>query len=426
MVNNVSSQTNQFGYANKLNVQRSLKSLFAILIIGTLIFFELAGGRSYFDEFLSLGAVAYLLYLAVSDELSRYDSVSLFILVLVAFLGLCSNVTSGISRSISSVAIDLIAETKILWVYFAAKYYFRGKTALSFSNMLVPASKIYIVIGFICSLISQFVNIGMTESERYGLQGFSFIFPFSFQFLAVSLLAISVLVTSEAKSRQRYYLLASISLMLATKSSPLLFGLMFLVLLFYFYRYERLNIFVIAFLFFGIIAVGSYQIQTYLMNVNAPRYLFFLHGAELASQHFPFGTGFATFGSDQAARSYSPLYFQFGFSRLFGLNPEDGSFLSDTFWPMAVGQFGWIGFALFVGLFVRIFLSFKNNRGVQAESKAFLYSALLAYIIHAVGSAILSSSAGMIGFVAMALVNSPTGESRKGLPNNRKNCHGKI
>lgn len=93
---------------------------------------------------------------------------------------------------------------------------------------------------------------------------------------------------------------------------------------------------------------------------------------------------------------------------------------------MALGQFGWIGFALFVGLFVRIFLSFKNNRGVQAESKAFLYSALLAYIIHAVGSAILSSSAGMIGFIAMALVNSPTGESRKGLPNNRKNCHGKI
>lgn len=425
-MNTVLSQTNQLGDAKKPHAQRSLKVLFAILIIGTLIFFELAGGRSYFDEFLSLGAIAYLFYLALSDELSRYDSVSLFILVFVVFLGLCSNVTSGISRSISSVAIDVIAETKILWVYFAAKYYFRGKTAFSFSNTLVSVSKIYIVIGFICSAISQFVNIGMTESERYGLQGFSFIFPFSFQFLAVSLLAIAVLIASEAKNRQRYYVLASISLMLATKSSPLLFGLMFLILLFYFYRYEKLNVFVIAFLFFGIIAVGSYQIQTYLMNVNAPRYLFFLHGAELACQHFPFGTGFATFGSDQAARSYSPLYFQFGFSRLFGLNPEDGSFLSDTFWPMALGQFGWIGFFLFVSLFVRIFLSFVNSRGVKAESKAFLYSALLSYIIHAIGSAILSSSAGMIGFIAMALVNSPAGESRKSLPNNRKNSYGKI
>ena len=425
-MNTTLSQTKQVDCVKKSDSRRSLKPMFACLILGVLIFFELAGGRSYFDEVLSLGAILYLLYLAVKDELSRYDSVSLFILVVVIFLGLSSNITSGVSRSITSVAIDAIAETKILWVYFAAKYFFRGKTATSFSNVLTPVSKIYIVIGFVCSFISQFVNIGMTESERYGLQGFSFIFPFSFQFLAVSLLAIAVLVTVRAKNRQRYYVLASVSLMLATKSSPLLFGLMFLILLFYFNKHEKLNIFVIAFLFFGIVAVGSYQIQTYLMNVNAPRYLFFLHGAELANQHFPFGTGFATFGSDQAARSYSPLYFQFGFSRLFGLNPEDGSFLSDTFWPMALGQFGWIGFALFIGLFARIFLSFKDNRGNKAESKAFLYSALLSYIIHAIGSAILSSSAGMIGFIAMALVNSPTGESRKSGINARNNQHGKI
>lgn len=390
-----------------------MKTALAWLIIGMLVFFELAGGRSYFDEFLSVIAIAYLFYLALKDELSRFDSVSLFMLVTVIFFGLCSNVVSGISRSLQPVVVDVIAETKILWVFFAAKYYFRGETAKRFSRSLVSISKIYIVIAFICSVISQFVNIGMTESERYGIQGFSFIFPFSFQFLAVTLLALASLLVSEAKNRQRYYLLGSISLMLATKSAPLLFGLMFLVLLVYFYRYKKLNPFVVSLLFFGVIAVGSYQIQTYLMNANAPRYLFFLHGAGLANEFFPFGTGFATFGSDQAARSYSPLYYQFGFSHLFGLNPEDGSFLSDTFWPMALGQFGWIGFALFIGLFIRIFMSFAHSRGVRSESKAFLYSAFLSYIIHAIGSAILSSSAGMIGFIALALVNSPQTELRK-------------
>lgn len=401
------------GFGRRAIDRRSMKTAFAWLIIGMLVFFELAGGRSYFDEILSIVAIVYLLYLALKDELSRFDSVSIFMLMVVIFFGLCSNVMSGISRSPLSVIVDVIAETKILWVYFAAKYYFRGKTAKNFSVSLISISKIYIVIGFICSAISQFVNIGMTESERYGIQGFSFIFPFSFQFLAVTLLALSTLLVSEANNRQRYYFLGSISLMLATKSAPLLFGMMFLVLLVYFYRYKKLNPFVVALLFFGVIAVGSYQIQTYLMNANAPRYLFFLHGAELANDYFPFGTGFATFGSDQAARSYSPLYYQFGFSHLFGLNPEDGSFLSDTFWPMALGQFGWFGFALFIGLFIRIFISFTRSRGIPAESKAFLYSAFLSYIIHAVGSAILSSSAGMIGFIALALVNSPLEESRK-------------
>lgn len=408
------------------SAKQSLKPFVAYLIIGLLIFFELVGGRSYFDEFLSLAAIAYLLYLAIKDELSRADSTSIFMLIVVIFIGLCSNTVSGIARTTFSALVDVIAETKILWIFFAAKYYFRGETASKFSNSLVLISKIYISIGFICSIISQFINIGMTESERYGINGFSFVFPFSFQFLAVSLLAIAVLIISKAQNRQRYYLISSISLMLATKSSPLLFGLMFLTLMFYFRRHKKLNAFVVALLFLGITVVGSYQIQTYLMNENAPRYLFFMHGAELADKYFPFGTGFATFGSDQAARNYSPLYYQFGFSHLFGLNPEDGSFLSDTFWPMALGQFGWIGFGLYVGLFVRLLMSFPHSRGTQVESKAFLYSALLSYMIHAVGSAILSSSAGVIGFIALALVNSPNMESRNSLPDDGKIINGKI
>ena len=82
---------------------------------------------------------------------------------------------------------------------------------------------------------------------------------------------------------------------------------------------------------------------------------------------------------------------------------------------MALGQFGWIGFVLFIALYMRIFLSFAYNRGAQSESKSFLYAAFFAYMIHAVGSAILSSSAGMIGFIAMALVSSPSEEKRNPL-----------
>ena len=107
-MNTTLSQTKQVDCVKKSDSRRSLKPMFACLILGVLIFFELAGGRSYFDEVLSLGAILYLLYLAVKDELSRYDSVSLFILVVVIFLGLSSNITSGVSRSITSVAIDAI------------------------------------------------------------------------------------------------------------------------------------------------------------------------------------------------------------------------------------------------------------------------------------------------------------------------------
>ena len=119
------------------------------------------------------------------------------------------------------------------------------------------------------------------------------------------------------------------------------------------------------------------------MNVNAPRYLFFYYGGKTANTYFPLGSGFATFGSDQAARNYSRLYYQYGFNSLFGMNTEDGSFLSDTFWPMAIGQFGWIGSILYILIYVRIFFSFKWM-DLNLEQKALLYAGYMQYIIHAV------------------------------------------
>ena len=76
---------------------------------------------------------------------------------------------------------------------------------------------------------------------------------------------------------------------------------------------------------------------------------------------------------------------------------------------MGIGQFGWIGFVLYVLIYVRIFFSFKRMK-LNSEQKAFLYAGYMQYIIHAVGSAILSASAGMIGAIALAAVMKPTNE----------------
>lgn len=383
------------------------RAVIAFTFVGALVYFELAGGRSYFDEILCLVSVLYLIYLALKDVLSRDDTVSILLLFFLLFIGFASNVFSGINRSAIAILIDAIAETKVLFIFFAAKYLFRNGTQRVLSDKLIPLAKVFILIAFICGLITQVVNIGMTESERYGLQGFRFIFPFSFQFLAVMLVLIGALALgTDVKHRFLYYVLASISLMLATKSSPLLFGLLFLVLYHFFNHRANINLFFAVFVCAGIFLVGTYQIETYLLNDTAPRYLFFYHGAEIANAYFPLGSGFATFGSDQAARDYSPLYYQFGFSHFFGMNPEDGSFLSDTFWPMAIGQFGWFGFFILLVIYLRIFLSFRHVPSGKNGSKAFLYAAFVSYMIHAVGSAILSSSSGVIGFIALAMVAS--------------------
>ena len=179
------------------------------------------------------------------------------------------------------------------------------------------------------------------------------------------------------------YAAVCVGLILATKSSPLLFSVMFIFLLIYFQKRAQLKTRTVVFMAVIVLLLGTFQIQTYLMNVNAPRYLFFYYGGKTANTYFPLGSGFATFGSDQAARNYSRLYYQYGFNSLFGMNTEDGSFLSDTFWPMAIGQFGWIGSILYILIYVRIFFSFKWMN-LNSEQKALLYAGYMQYIIHAV------------------------------------------
>lgn len=393
------------------------------IILGLLVFFELRGGRSYFDEVLCLMSMTYIAVCGIWGKINRYDFISVMLLVAVIIIGVISNIYSGVSVPAFSIIVDIVAETKILWIYYAVTYYIDDRARYSFVKMLTPLAKVYIVVAFICAIISQFLNIGMVEGERYGIKSFRFIFPMSFQFLAVTLIMLAVLVLNEhVKNRKYYYALSCISLMFATKSSPIIFALVFIFLYYYFYKKRELKLRIIIIIAIAIVIVGSFQIQTYLMNQNAPRFLFFYYGGVTANRFFPLGSGFATFGSDQAARIYSPLYYAYGFSNLFGMSVTDRSFLSDTFWPMAIGQFGWIGFIIYSTVYIRIFLSFQKKLAFSPDRKAFIYANFISYVIHAIGSAILSASAGIIGFIALAIV---TGRKEEIADLNLKEVSGK-
>ena len=71
---------------------------------------------------------------------------------------------------------------------------------------------------------------------------------------------------------------------------------------------------------------------------------------------------------------------------------------------MAIGQFGWIGSIMYFIVYLRVFFSMTKVK-TTPQKKAYLYAAYLQHIINAIGSAILSSSAGMIGFLSIALVS---------------------
>ena len=121
------------------------------------------------------------------------------------------------------------------------------------------------------------------------------------------------------------------------------------------------------------IAAGLYQIIDYyiLMGVESARAVLTIAAPFLAADHFPFGTGWGTYGSAFSADPYSPVYGMYWMAGVWGLSPDYPEFVSDTFWPMIMGQCGFIGFAAFIGalvLFVKRVFAMKTNRTVFASA----------------------------------------------------------
>ena len=84
---------------------------------------------------------------------------------------------------------------------------------------------------------------------------------------------------------------------------------------------------------------------------GAARSYFYAKTLDVLSHYFPLGSGFGSFGTEGAARFYSPLYHSLGFDYIWGLREidyaTDHDFLHDTFYP-ALAQFGIIGILLFI------------------------------------------------------------------------------
>ena len=106
------------------------------------------------------------------------------------------------------------------------------------------------------------------------------------------------------------------------------------------------KIWLIAFLVFAAAAI-VYQVVNYyiLMGVGSARAMLTLASPFVAWDHFPFGSGWGTFGSTFSAAPYSPVYGMYRMAGIWGLSPSYSAFVSDTYWPMILAQTGFFGFA---------------------------------------------------------------------------------
>lgn len=67
---------------------------------------------------------------------------------------------------------------------------------------------------------------------------------------------------------------------------------------------------------------------------------------DLFQDYFPFGTGYASFGTHASGLFYSDIYDSYNISGVWGLTKDEPDFVSDTYYP-SLAQFGVVGLILY-------------------------------------------------------------------------------
>lgn len=165
----------------------------------------------------------------------------------------------------------------------------------------------------------------------------------------------------------------------------------------------------------------------------APRTRLLLGAVQVAADHAPLGAGFARYGSYLAGVDYSPEYVKLGFQNVWGLSNltgMSGAFLTDTQWPVLIGETGWIGFVAFVIFLVLVFRLFvQAGRRSEAHLQwisMFGRGAFVVAVIASFGLPVFTSTPvasllfALVGICAATMSNSGTDLETPWLTNKKK------
>lgn len=315
----------------------------------------------FFDELVTILLVLNILIILARKQVTIkcvlyiYELLGLVVLALIVTIGLVGGYVSCVQLDIKPVIIDIFTCIKFPIALACGYIAFVNKRRLF--TLLLGEVKIMILVMLPFAIMNQFIDIGMRYDFRYGLYSYQFIFghPAS---LAAVVVGFLVLFFAQKKLDVRWLVLCWILLLSTLRSTAIVFTVFSILMCLFLKTNRRIGFGQIAAFVLVVACFGWSQIQYYFFNTDRTARSELLNaGLQIANHYFPLGSGFATFASNITASTeyYSSLYHRYELDSVYGLTIDDPRFLSDSFWPIILGQFGWIGTILFILMIVLLF-----------------------------------------------------------------------
>ena len=135
----------------------------------------------------------------------------------------------------------------------------------------------------------------------------------------------------------------------------------------------------------------------------------FLAAFHILLDYIPFGTGLASFATYASGISYSTVYYHYGLHRVFGLEPGNHPFISDTYYPV-LAQFGLFGvflYLLFWALIVKKIrrLQVMGSFQLYENKRWFMVGGLIVvfFIIESVADSTMIQNRGVFMMILLAV-----------------------
>lgn len=381
------------------------------ITVFTLVLFNLLAFQMFFVSHLSplfsyIDEVAVLLILveAVRRRVfvkSNFKPLIIALIVLSAFLvdGVVGNLINPYHQTLPNILADIIACLKFPIMSFVLMMMSEdGKSKASSYAMLLVEAKALCVTMVVTAIVSVFTDIGMSSTEiRYGLRGYIFIFdhPEVVNLLCVGL---TVIFCGDFNRNGRWILLTQIPIVLTLRSKSFAFAAVVSLIFLAITKKELARrCYWPMMTFIALVAVLS--VQHYYADPEQARAQLLYGGVKIANASFPFGLGFGSYGSavTSTPQGYSGVYDALGFDSVYGLSRSYSAFVSDTFWPIILGQFGWLGLAIVI-ISISAVLKELNRRVKRNANPGYgMATAIVVFYL------LISSMAGSAIFAPMSI-----------------------
>lgn len=393
----------------KINIGFVLWNILFILFIFVNVINNISDNFAlvHFDELISIICYIYIAFNYKKIPNSKIKMIlwfSIFILI-----GLCSTLIFRIQDIYPSLVDGFIIIPRFFLVYISLLIISNSNNSF-ISNYFYIVSKIITIILFALVLHDLvFTPFFSKNGFRYFTESMSLMFSHP-TYLATASVTLLIYIGYQKKMKNKliYMIMISIVCFLSLRGKAIGF------ILFYWLCYLMLfklkidkKYYKIIFLIgiAGVIFVVKDNIIEYFFSPNrySPRNILLNDSFSLMFKHFPFGTGFATFGSALARQYYSGLYVDLGYLANYGMSSINGAFLLDSFWPTIFAQFGIFGTIIFIYV---VYLFIKNSLNVMKENICAGFSMLMvmAYVlICSIAEASFFNPACILLFVLYAL-----------------------